>query len=124
MGRNKISILVYVLIGLAVIGVVSQLFTNTVDFFKNIFIMLVIGAAIFTLFYFLFLKKRAPSNEMKKYKKAVKQSKAKYKQHEPANKPAVNNNKQKPLQTKKKINRRASHLRVIDGNKSKKKRPG
>lgn len=117
MVRNKMSVLIYMLIGLAVIGIVSQLFTNTINFFTTIFITLGIGIAVFAVFYFVFLRKRTPSNDMKKYKKAVKQSKAKYKQ---PSQTATANNKQQ-AQIKRKVNKRAPHLRVIDGNKHKKK---
>ncbi|MBP1969724.1 anaerobic C4-dicarboxylate transporter [Virgibacillus natechei] len=119
MARSKLSVLIYILIGLAVVGVVSQLFTNTINFLTNIIIMIAIGVAIFAAFYFIFFRKRNPSNsnEMKKYKKAVKHSKAKYKD----NKTAITNKKPQSIQSKKKLNKRATHLRVIDGNKHKKK---
>ncbi|MFC2948196.1 SA1362 family protein [Virgibacillus sediminis] len=124
MGKSKLSILVYALIGLAAVGIVSQLLTNTASFFTNIFIMLGVGAALFAVFYFFMQKRRAPSNDMKKYKKAVKQSKAKYKSH-PAKMQTKAAVKQQPVSVRKKASRRAaSHLRVIDGSKSKKKRPG
>ncbi|MFC3039041.1 SA1362 family protein [Virgibacillus xinjiangensis] len=124
MGQSKLSILVYALIGLAAVGIVSQLLTNTASFFTNILIMLGVGAALFGIFYLFIQKRRAPSNDMKKYKKAVKQSKAKYKSH-PSNMQAKAAKKHQPASIKKKTSRRAgSHLRVIDGNKSKKKRPG
>lgn len=56
---------------------------------------------------------------MKKYKQAVKQSKVKYKQYSSASSHTTNTNKKQTAQLKKKRNRRAPHLRVIDGNKSK-----
>ncbi|UJL44823.1 hypothetical protein KFZ58_10250 [Virgibacillus sp. NKC19-16] len=120
MARNKMSVLIYTLIGLAVIGIVSQLFTNTANFFTSIFITLGIGIAIFAVFYFVFLRKKTPSNDMKKYKKAVKQSKAKYKQPKATHQTATAN-RQQQTQIKRKVNKRAPHLRVIDGNKHKKK---
>ncbi|WP_164668638.1 SA1362 family protein [Virgibacillus doumboii] len=118
--RNKFSVVVYTIIGLAVIGVIAQLFTNTASFLGNIMMMLGFGVAVFAVIYFIFLRKRAPSNDSKKYKQAVKQSKAKYKNHTsiPSNSSAK---RTQPLQMKKKLNKRASHLRVIDGNKSKRK---
>lgn len=115
--RNKFSIVVYIVIGLAAIGLVSQLFTNTASFFTSIFTSLVIGMAVFAVIYFVFLKKRTPSNDQKKYKQAVKQSKSKYK---PNTKPSQTK-QSKPAQIKKKSTKRASHLRVIDGNKNKRK---
>ncbi|WP_249871973.1 SA1362 family protein [Oceanobacillus saliphilus] len=120
MGRGKFSIFIYLIIGFAVIGLFSQLLGNTVNFLTNILLMLGFGAAIFALLYFFVLKKRGPSNsnDMKKYKQAVKQSKSKYKQPNQVNFHASNNIKQQ-LPQKKKRNRRTSHLRVIEGNKPK-----
>ncbi len=80
MKRNIMSLLVYLLIGLAVIGFITALFTNTVGFLTSIVLSLLIGAAIFGLVYFFILRKRT-SNELRKYRKAVKQSKQKYKDH-------------------------------------------
>ncbi|WP_246187537.1 SA1362 family protein [Ornithinibacillus caprae] len=118
---NKLSTFIYIIIGLAAIGLISQLFTNTVDFLLNILIMVGFGAAIFAVVYFLFLKKRAPSTDMKKYKQAVRQSKTKYKQNTSMNmKPSQHRSQQVPI--KKKIKKRPNHLRVIDGNKSKRKK--
>lgn len=110
---------VYVIIGLAVIGLFSQLFNNTAHFFGRIFTMLGVSIAIFAVIYFVFLKKRAPSSDMKKYKQAVKQSKAKYKTN---NKKSVRQKSPQPLNMKKKATKRATHLRVIDGNGNKQKR--
>lgn len=119
MGRNKFSVLVYILIGLAVIGVISQLLTNTADFLSSLFLMVAIGAAIFAAIYFIFLRKKAPSNDMKKYKQAVKQSKAKYQQQSHT---SIKSSTKKDAQLpKKKSSRRAGHLRVIEGSKSKRK---
>ncbi|MEN1970562.1 SA1362 family protein [Lentibacillus sp. N15] len=114
--RNKFSVFVYVIIGLAAIGLFSQLFTNTAHFFSRIFTMLGFGIAVFAVIYFVFLRKRAPSNDMKKYKQAVKQSKAKYKSNTKPQQKAS-----QPVHMKKKAAKRASHLRVIDGNKQKRK---
>lgn len=115
MVRNKFSIIVYILIGLAILGLFTQLTGNTLRFFINIFIMIGVGLTIFAVIYYVFIKNEEQSDEMKKYKQAVKQSKAKYSKANKykgySNKPAI----------KKRRNRRASHLRVIDGNKDKKK---
>lgn len=114
--RNKLPTLIYVILVLAGIGLISQLFGNTKNFLINVFSMIVIGLAVFTAIYFIFFRKKSTSHsEMKKYKNAVKQSKSKYKQRH-VNDPKK---KQPPLQTKqrKKLKKRASHLRVIDGKK-------
>ncbi|MDX8046010.1 SA1362 family protein [Gracilibacillus sp. S3-1-1] len=127
MNRSIGSIVVYGLIGLAVFGLVTSLFTDTIGLLKSLFITLLIGAAIFGLVYFFFLRRRTP-NELRKYRKAVKQSKQKYKnqqsnngtnsstviRHTTSAKKAVT----RPLKPTK---RDASHLRVIEGNKHKKK---
>ncbi|MBP1950375.1 SA1362 family protein [Virgibacillus litoralis] len=119
MVRNKFSAFVYVIIGLAVIGVIAQLFTNTASFLTNIIMMLGFGIAVFAVIYFVFIKKRTASHDTKKYKQAVKQSKSKYTNQ--SDKPRPTSKRPQPLQMKKKLNKRASHLRVIDGNKSKRK---
>ncbi|RDW19169.1 hypothetical protein CWR48_08960 [Oceanobacillus arenosus] len=121
MVRKTISIVTYLIIGLAVVGLVSQLFTNTANFLFTILIVIGSSAAIFAVFYFVFLRNRTPSNDMKKYKKAVRLSKAKYKADNNIRRTKVVNKKQPDLLKKKKIKRTATHLRVIEGNKSKRK---
>ncbi|MBM7597987.1 uncharacterized membrane protein YuzA (DUF378 family) [Virgibacillus halotolerans] len=117
MARKLFPVLIAGIIGLAAVGLITQLFTNTMSFFTSIFIMIGVGIVIFAVIYFVFLNKKPTPNEMKKYKKAVKQSKAKYKQEKPANY-TVNANKKQGIQ-KKKRGKRPTHLRVIDGNKPK-----
>jgi len=119
--NNKGSLLVYAIIGLAIIGVVTQLFSNTASFLTSILTMLGFGVAVFAVIYFVFLRKRTTSNESKKYKQAVKQSKAKYSSSKQQTKPAASAKRPKPFSIKKKASKRTSHLRVIDGNKSKRK---
>ncbi|WP_087971656.1 SA1362 family protein [Oceanobacillus rekensis] len=116
MGRGKFSIIIYLIIGFAGIGLISQLFGNTVNFLISILLMVAVGAGIFGLIHFFVLRKRGPSNmnEMKKYKQAVKQSKTKYKQP----KQSATSTKT-VIPEKKKRSKRASHLRVIEGNKQK-----
>lgn len=121
MVRNKFSVLIYVIVGLAVLGLVTQLFTNTIGFFTNILVMIGIGLAVFAAIYFLFLKKQTSSSNMKKYKQAVKQSNLKYKKKEPISKMNMAKKQSQSIQMKKKSNKRAPHLRVIDGNKQKRK---
>ncbi|KKE80651.1 hypothetical protein NSA56_11095 [Oceanobacillus caeni] len=123
MVRNKWSILFYVIIGLGVIGIVSQLFTQPGKFVMSILTTIFFGLVIFAVIYFVFLRKKAPSNEMKKYKKAVRQSKAKYKSDNVrATQAAKLTSKKQPNPIKKNRSRRsAGHLKVIDGNKTKRK---
>ncbi|ALX48060.1 SA1362 family protein [Lentibacillus amyloliquefaciens] len=123
MGNSKGTLVVYAIIGLAVIGVITQLFSNTASFLTSIFTMLGFGIVIFALLYFFIFRKRsgASSNETKKYKQAVKQSKAKYKQQPQQTKSSSSSKREKSSPFKKKSGKRPSHLRVIDGNKSKRK---
>ncbi|AVQ99349.1 hypothetical protein OBCHQ24_10095 [Oceanobacillus iheyensis] len=120
MQRNKISIFIYLIIGLAAIGLVSQLLTNTSGFFTNVFVMIGTGIVFFGVIYFLFLRKRTTSDDMKKYKQAVKQSKAKYKDNRPVYHTQSKGTKSASAPTRKKVSKRASHLRVIEGSKQKK----
>lgn len=119
MNNRVVTTLIYAVIGLAIIGVISQLVTNTISFITSLFIMIGMGVAIFAVIYFLFIKRRTP-NETKKYQQAVKQSQSKYKTHTTG--PRRSSQKPQPTQKKKKARRRPTHLRVIDGEKSKKKR--
>ncbi|RYG74668.1 hypothetical protein EU245_00320 [Lentibacillus lipolyticus] len=117
---NKFSLVVYSIIGLAVIGVITQLFTNTASFLTSILMMIGFAAAVFAVIYFfMFRKGGSASSDAKKYKQAVKQSKSKYNQNQI--KPKHNTSQQQTKAMKKKPHKRASHLRVIDGNKSKRK---
>lgn len=113
MQRKNIPVIFYIIIALAAIGLIANILTNPTGLFKNIFMMVGVGAAMFALVYFLFLKRRGAENdEMKKYKQALKQSKRKH-QATQMQQPIYHPTKAK--------HKRASHLRVIDGNKSKRK---
>lgn len=122
MGVSKRSVLIYCILGLAAIGLITQLFGNTKGFLMNIFVMLAIAGAVFMVVYFLFIKKGTTTNsEMKKYRNAVKQSKMKYKNRST---PQLKNKQTKILsksKPRKSIGRRVTHLRVIDGKKNKEK---
>lgn len=122
MKRSKTAILVYLIVGLAVIGLFSQLFGNTKNFLLNIFVMIGVAVIIFGVFYYFISRKRGTSDETKKYKQAVKQSKQKYQQNPSLGK-AEDNPRGKKTTKSTAINRkgkkRATHLRVIEGNKSK-----
>lgn len=119
MKRKSISIPMYMIIGLALIGLTTQLFTNTISFINSMLISIGVGVILFTVIYFLFIRKKNASNEMKKYKQAVKQSKAKY--HQKPVLKATTGREQPTNALRKKRNKRAAHLRVIDGNKHKRK---
>ncbi|MFS0561941.1 SA1362 family protein [Terribacillus sp. 179-K 1B1 HS] len=136
MRRSGSSIIVFVLIGLAAIGVVMQLVTSPGAFFQNVLVW-VGGAVLFgALLYFILTRLRgrataggSGSNDMQKYKKAVKQSKQKYKQPKarPVNKPAKSATSMKKASAAKrkrsiKDRSRGPQLRVIEGNKQKRKK--
>lgn len=115
-----VSAVIYLIIGLAVIGVVVQLLTNTISFLQSLLIMIGISILILGVIYLIFFKNRISGDKMKKYKKAVKQSKAKY--GRPSSKTNFSTNRKQVSKSKKRSKKRPTHLRVIDGNKSKKKR--
>ncbi|MCF3941745.1 SA1362 family protein [Oceanobacillus alkalisoli] len=120
MKRKKIAYIFYIIIALAVFGVITQLFGNTRNFLMGMFMMLGFAVAIFALLYFVVNRSRGSSDEMKKYKQAVKQSKSKYQQTTPKKpkQPESFNRKYPRTRNGKK---RPTHLRVIEGNKSKAK---
>lgn len=114
--RSRLSGWLYIILGLAVIGLVSQLFTNTAQFMKTILYVIGFSIVVFFIIRAIFFNNKARSNDMRKYKQAVRQSKLKYKHR----------SEQQPIPTFKrtkrnKVKRRATHLRVIDGHKSKRK---
>jgi len=109
----------YAVVGLAVIGLLSQLFTNPLSLIKNIFIMLGVALAFFAVLYFITQRKQTHSDDMKKYKQAVKQSKSKYNRGTPGPERKVIRSSQQQVNSK--HSKRAPHLRVIDGNKPKRK---
>src|SRR5699024_10472306 len=115
MKRSKVAILVYIVVAFAVFGLLTQLFSNTVNFLIGILVTLAIAAAIFALFYFVLLRNRNTSDETKKYKQAVKQSKMKYQQNT-APKKVEPSKLKKNTAIRRRGKRRASHLRVIEGN--------
>ncbi|WP_186575815.1 SA1362 family protein [Aquibacillus kalidii] len=122
MFRHKLSLFIYLLIGLAIFGFATQLITNTASLIINLLVMVAIGAVIYGALYYFVLRKRN-TNELKKYRKAVKQSKMKYKKDSVGQKSFSKMTKQpSPLKNNRKPTReRATHLRVIEGNKHKRK---
>ncbi|WP_077308722.1 SA1362 family protein [Terribacillus halophilus] len=134
MRKSGSSIIVFVLVGFAVIGIGMQLVTNPAAFFQNVLVW-VGGAVLFgALLYFILTRLRGrstggSSSDMQKYKQAVKQSKQKYKQ--PKATPAKKTTKSAASITKASAARkkrsvkdrsRAPQLRVIEGNKQKRKK--
>ena len=108
--RNKLSFVILILIGLSMLGLFSILSGETLRVLLNFLIVIGVSLTIFAVIYFVFLKNRQTSDQMKKYKQAVKQSKAKYGPKQDYKK-SVNNKHS----NKKKKSKRAPHLRVIEG---------
>ncbi|WP_117169248.1 SA1362 family protein [Paraliobacillus sediminis] len=123
MFRHKFSIWIYILLGIAIIGLGSKLLTNPTGFIMNILIIAGVGALIYGAIYFFILRKRT-TDDLKKYKKAVKQSKNRYKNPQTKKASTANSIKRnQPVLKKKKYTKKtdAPHLRVIDGKKQKRK---
>src|SRR5690625_1660626 len=121
MRHNKLQFVLYILISLAIIGVVSSLIQNPGSFLVQIFMIVAIAFVVFLIFSYI-VQRRSPqsSSEMKKYRQAVKQSKEKYQQHEPRkirqrNQGGSANIKKNASHRKKRRMKRHSHLRVIEG---------
>jgi len=123
---NKVAKpLIYSIIGLAIIGFGYELFTDTASLFTELligaaFAVLIVGAVYF------FLQKRngGNSNEMKRYRQAVRQSKKKYGQTQSSklsSKMKPSTIKSKVASKQKQVKKGAPQLRVIEGNKDKKK---
>jgi len=104
------KLLLYVLIGLAVVGLGSQLIFNPSQLIKTT-ALIVLGAIVLFLIFRLLFKNRFDSDEMRKYRQAVKQSKLKYQNS--------SHNRSNFVQNKKPLHKRAPHLRVIEGRKQK-----
>ncbi|WP_028783185.1 SA1362 family protein [Thalassobacillus devorans] len=123
MPRSRMMPVIYILIGLAVVGLVMKLATDAMGLLTNLLIMVGIAAVLyFVLNHFLMKRRGGSSDEMKKYKQAVKQSKRKYKGDATSSKPNVKSTfTPSPVMNKKKRKTSAAHLRVIEGAKNKKK---
>lgn len=120
MKRNMITAVFTLIIIFAILGFITQLFGNTRNFLIGLFTMVGFAVVIFALLYLLVNRTRGSgsSNEMRKYKQAVKQSKSKYQQTTPK-KPTQTTTKKQNNVIGRKNRKRPTHLRVIDGNKSK-----
>ncbi|KGX90893.1 membrane protein [Pontibacillus halophilus JSM 076056 = DSM 19796] len=127
---------IYVVVGLAILGIGFKLITQTQAFFTDLLITVGFVALFGAIAYFIFFKRRGMggggSNEMKRYRQAVKQSKQKYASNsspsltskmKPSNikKSSVKGTKAKAKAKPKAKRASSSHLRVIEGNKDKKK---
>ncbi|QDP40579.1 SA1362 family protein [Radiobacillus deserti] len=120
MSRNKFTLFIYVIIGLAVFGFASQLVNNTASLVRGLLTTVVVGAILYGIVYVFFLRNRT-SNELKKYKKAVRQSKAKYTNDGKNTYAQAAKKSSNRLIRRKNVKPKATHLRVIEGNKQKRK---
>lgn len=113
-GRRS-NIIVFLLIGLAILGFGNALITNPLGLLKQALILLLIFGGFFLL-YKQFIRKRKGSREFTLYQKAAKQSARRYKQqvHQPKKK------KHEPLIKKARIKKREHNFTVIEGKKGKK----
>lgn len=118
--RKNPPLFIYIIIVVAVIGFLSAMITDTSGLIKSILTSLLVGGLLFGAIYLLFIRKRR-SDELTKYRKAVKQSKRKY-QTDPQKSSANANYKFTTIKRSVTSTRKsAPHLRVIEGNKGKKK---
>ncbi|OEH94474.1 SA1362 family protein [Bacillus solimangrovi] len=128
---RQINPIVSILIGLAAFGLLYKLFTNPM----SLIMQLIITAGIVVLLLFIFssiMNRRYSNSDYSAYRKAVKQSKNKYKTSPTAkdstsimpkkvqmkNKPKTTTNKSKTSASRK---RRDTNLTVIEGKKGKKR---
>src|SRR5690625_4532938 len=114
--RNKLQVFMFVIVGLAIIGVISSFISSPSKFIVSIFMMIGVAFVVFMIFSFIVNRRSPQSNdEMKKYRKAVKQSKAKYNK-KPTNS-HIRKSKDSSSHVKGRRYKRASHLTVIEGRK-------
>jgi len=115
LGR-KLPLFIYFIIGLAVIGLIASLIKNPGSFLMSILMMIAVAFVIFMIFSAILNRRSGgTSDEMKKYKKAAKQSNLKYNKQKPKIKKPVRTDS--PLKSKRR-KRHAPHLTVIEGKKS------
>src|SRR5699024_7192927 len=83
LGR-KLPLFIYFIIGLAVIGLIASLIKNPGSFLMSILMMIAVAFVIFMIFSAILNRRSGgTSDEMKKYKKAAKQSNLKYNKQKP-----------------------------------------
>lgn len=121
MVRRKPPIFMYVIIGLAFIGLLSFLTKEPSRLFMILATSAVIGFIIFfvarTLIRGESFSVSGDREEMRKYRQAVKQSQQRYKSYNQSNQYEQNKRIRNPKRTR----RRPTHLTVIEGKKSIKK---
>lgn len=113
---RKFPLFIYFIIGLAVVGLVTSLIKNPGSFLVSILITIAIGFVIFFIITAI-LNRRSPgvNDEMRKYRKAAKQSNQKYNKQKPKVKKQARTDS--PLRQRRK-RRHVPHLTVIEGKKT------
>ncbi|HLR41856.1 MAG TPA: SA1362 family protein [Pseudogracilibacillus sp.] len=116
MARNKFPIVLYIVVALAGFGFVISLMRNPGGFMVSILISIAIAFLIFKVLSAVLRRRQGEtSDEMKKYREAVKQSNKRFEKQDI--KPST---KRQPIKKKRRRRKRAPHLRVIEGKKSEK----
>lgn len=110
--------LMYLIVGLSIIGLMSFTLREPSKLLTVLVTTIVVGLIIFFILNAVLKRRMYGTNndEMRKYRRAVRQSQKKYQQKYPT----VYQNPSRPT-TKRKHKRRPTHLRVIEGKKSMKK---
>ena len=118
MERSKFSIIIYFIIGLAVIGLISALIRNPGSLITSI--LIAIGVAVVLYFVLTTILNRrshgGTSDEMRKYRKAAKQSNQKYNNKQKLARMNQQTRPSTPVKVRKR-RRKVPHLTVIEGKK-------
>lgn len=118
MGRGNLPVIVYFIIGFAVLGLITMLMKAPLNFITNIFLAIGVLFVIYFILTALLNRRRFGGNEeMQKYRRAVKQSKMKYNNSSQKVTRITQNRRPSPMKTKRR-RRNVPHLTVIEGKKS------
>lgn len=116
--NRTISYLIYTVIALAILGLISSIFTNPFGLLKSIMITAVIVGVIY-LIYTRLTQGKADRKEQRAFRKAVRQSQKRNKSLTKKNN--VTNISSKPAHKIKTHKKSDTQLTVIEGKKNKKK---
>ncbi|HLS66575.1 MAG TPA: SA1362 family protein [Pseudogracilibacillus sp.] len=114
---KRLPIVIYFIFGFAIVGLISSLIRRPSSFLLSIFVAVLIGFVIyFILTSFLDRQRGGSSDEMRKYRRAVKRSQQKYRN--PGDRIVNNRTVKKQTIKRRRPRRRVNHLTVIEGKKS------
>ncbi|BAM47291.1 SA1362 family protein [Amphibacillus xylanus] len=121
--RNKtqISPIILIIMPFALLGLLTLLFSSSMTFLKGTLIIATIVGSVFLFRYLFLYRRRINQDELRKYRKAAKQSRKRY-QHK-SKQQMVNTHLKKVTSISNKKKPNPPHLRVIDGKKSTKNDP-